>query len=759
MKSKLQLWLLSFFLAGLNNGAAQPGTKAWEFRTGGRVYSAPAIGSDGTLYFGSLDKKVYALNPNGTKRWEFLTDDAVASSPALGADETVYVGSRDRKLYALTATGVKRWEFATGGRVDSSPAVGVDGTIYVGSRDAKLYALAPDGTKKWEFVTGDEIFSSPAVAVDGTVFVGSRDAKLYALAPDGVKKWEFATRGPIDASPALGLRGVIYVASNDGRLYALNPDGSKQWEFVATSPLYSSPAVGVDGTIYVAEHSGKLYAVTPAGVKKWQATTTNQVDYASLALAADGTIYVGVGTGRLQAFNADGTPKWFFQAGGEIEFCSPVIAANGTVYIGANDGKLYAVNGSAGPASALWPMFRRDARHSASGFVERSLPSAYSPGAKMRIKLRALPPAGVTTYAVEDSPPANWQVAEPSDNGFFDATTRRVRFGPFFDALARELTYTATPPAGESGAKQFNGTSWTLEGAERLVGGDQVFGVVPLHPADTSAVDGWMTIGEMTAYGAAWKRGSPWPNAPSPIPLGHLTRAVQLWESGETYRFDTNFATAPQWWISSPTNHLSTVTPVPEFPAKAVATNGVSVSAMPKTYQPGVPFTVTLTITPATNIVVYAVEEQAPEGWLLSAIDLGGGVDAARRKVKWGPFFDSAARTFTYQVTPPADASATGRFLGLGAFDGQIGALAGRRQIFLESETNAPTLGAAKVSADGAVQFALTGLGGESYAIQASTNLLDWSPLATITNLTGTVKFSDSAATNYTQRFFRAVWP
>jgi len=34
----------------------------WEFKTGGRVYSSPAIGSDGTVYVGSIDGKLYAIN-------------------------------------------------------------------------------------------------------------------------------------------------------------------------------------------------------------------------------------------------------------------------------------------------------------------------------------------------------------------------------------------------------------------------------------------------------------------------------------------------------------------------------------------------------------------------------------------------------------------------------------------------------------------------------------------------------------------------
>ena len=80
----------------------KPGTVLWEFETGDDVRSSPAIGSDGTVYVGSYDKKVYAINgKSGVKLWEFETGDGVFSSPAIGSDGTVYFGSNDKKLYAI----------------------------------------------------------------------------------------------------------------------------------------------------------------------------------------------------------------------------------------------------------------------------------------------------------------------------------------------------------------------------------------------------------------------------------------------------------------------------------------------------------------------------------------------------------------------------------------------------------------------------------------------------------------------------------
>jgi outer membrane protein assembly factor BamB len=58
------------------------------------------------------------------------------------AGGTVYIGSYDHKVYALdAATGHLRWAYTTGGSVLSSPAV-AGGMIYIGSADRKVYALS-----------------------------------------------------------------------------------------------------------------------------------------------------------------------------------------------------------------------------------------------------------------------------------------------------------------------------------------------------------------------------------------------------------------------------------------------------------------------------------------------------------------------------------------------------------------------------------------------------------------------------------------
>jgi hypothetical protein len=60
----------------------------------------------------------------------------------VGLDGTIYVGSNDNYLYAVNpGDGSIKWRMNLGANVQSSPTVGVDGTVYVGSDDNKVWAI------------------------------------------------------------------------------------------------------------------------------------------------------------------------------------------------------------------------------------------------------------------------------------------------------------------------------------------------------------------------------------------------------------------------------------------------------------------------------------------------------------------------------------------------------------------------------------------------------------------------------------------
>ena len=318
----------------------------WTFSTRGIIYSSPAIGADGTIYVGSMDGNLYAINPDSTEKWAFYTGNWINSSPAIGTDGTIYIGSGDWNLYAIKPDGTEKWAFLTGNSIEASPALGADGTIYVGSDDAKLYAINPNGTTLWVFTTNDQIKSSPALGTDGTIYVGSEDDNLYAINQDGTPvpgSWPYKTGGEIESSPAIGADGTIYVGSDDDNLYAINPDGTPvpgSWPYKTGGEIVSSPAIGANGTIYIGSEDHKLYAINPDGTEKWAFRTGNSIN-SSPAIGADGTVYVGSQDYKFCAVNPNDSPQWVISTGGGM-YSSPAIGANGTIYIGAEDHNLYA---------------------------------------------------------------------------------------------------------------------------------------------------------------------------------------------------------------------------------------------------------------------------------------------------------------------------------------------------------------------------------------------------------------------------------
>jgi outer membrane protein assembly factor BamB len=347
---------------------------AWSYITDYCIRSSPVIANDGTIYMGSEDGKLYAINPDGTAKWSYTTWGRInAGAPAIGSEGTIYVGSvagyspdsqsyymEHARLYAITPDGTLKWYFTSEGisSYDAfSPTIAPDGTIYAGAD--KLYAIDADGTLKWSYDTGS-VAVTPALGPDGTIYVlSASDGRLYVVNPNGTLKWSYRTGatdvGNLWSSPTVGSGGTIYFGTiGDNKVYALNPDGSLKWTFQANKWIRRSPAIGPDGTVYVGEDYGHygtpeegftFYAINPDGTLKWSFEPYSAVG-CSASIASDGTIYFA-SMYRLYALNPDGSQRWLIQLGRDVHESSPALGADGTIYIGAYDGKLYSIHGEA----------------------------------------------------------------------------------------------------------------------------------------------------------------------------------------------------------------------------------------------------------------------------------------------------------------------------------------------------------------------------------------------------------------------------
>ena len=399
---------------------AAPGDQKWVFPTGGAVVSCPAIGDDGTIYFGSADTNVYAVDgATGRSRWTFPTGGAIKSSAAIGADGTVYIGSSDHKFYALDGgTGVKKWEFVTGGAL-TSPSIGTKGTVYVASGDHQIYGLdGVTGGNLWRLDIGTSPYTaSPpdalAVGVDNTVYY-VQDQSMVALNGDtGALLWQ-KTHSDLyyrTVLPAIDEFGRVCMATApapaleflDGRT------GQVAWSSDYWGAVYGMPILGREGMIYMSQ-SGRSFD-NNCSLTAYNTRTRKSgwilpgVQLATPVLGADGTLYGSIGPTVLALDSATGRTNWQFQAAGWLKN-SLTLGRDGTVYFSAANG-VCALEGTSvgGLADTAWPKLNHDARNTGClPLSNNHAPVLPVPGTQVIDELTTLT---VTNVATDPDLPAN----------------------------------------------------------------------------------------------------------------------------------------------------------------------------------------------------------------------------------------------------------------------------------------------------------------------------------------------------------------
>jgi PGF-CTERM protein len=342
---------------GATTGRAQDGggNLVWEFGTGDLVTSSPTV-VDGSVYIGSRDGNLYALDAaSGDENWSVSLDDEVVSSPTV-VDGTLFVGSTDGRVYALDPdSGAETWSFAAGVEandgVRTSPTV-ADGTVFVGSDEPRIYALdAAEGTEIWSYGEFPDtgMLSSPTL-VDGTLFTGGGvgDNTVYALdAESGEEVWTVGELGAIRSSPTVA-GGTVFIPTYDGRLHALDAEsGTEEWTHDLGRDSRSEPTVA-DGTVYVGHQGDQVEAIdTETGDQEWSFDTS--AVWGGPTVAGD-TVFVGAGpkfsssgSGFFHALDADsGDERWSFELDARVD-SSPTVV-DGVVYFGCDDNRVYALD-------------------------------------------------------------------------------------------------------------------------------------------------------------------------------------------------------------------------------------------------------------------------------------------------------------------------------------------------------------------------------------------------------------------------------
>jgi hypothetical protein len=107
--------------------------------------------------------------------------------------------------------------------------------------------------------------------------------------------------------------------------------------------------------------------------------------------------------------------------------------------------------------------------------TERIVKTSVAPGGSIEVQLTVRPPAGSTSFAIEENVPAGWRVTNISDGGIFLPDRGQIRWGIFLDNQPRDLRFTLTAPDGVtsvgnlSGEISFDGLIQEIAGAECLI--------------------------------------------------------------------------------------------------------------------------------------------------------------------------------------------------------------------------------------------------------------------------------------------------
>jgi outer membrane protein assembly factor BamB len=210
------------------------GDPVWDspYFTDDKIWATPLVDSD-TLYIGSFDKKVCAIDATtGVEKWTYLTEGSVIAGPLI-VDNTIYIGSLDRNFYALDAgTGAYKWSFM-GENWFWSQAVFLNGKIYAANLDGKVYVLDPaTGSLIDSYDLEESLAASPVINGTDIIFATRRGA-VYKIDTVLNQADLLATLEDVTINGPLAINdGIIYVHTQDMELVRINADTGKVFDKV-----------------------------------------------------------------------------------------------------------------------------------------------------------------------------------------------------------------------------------------------------------------------------------------------------------------------------------------------------------------------------------------------------------------------------------------------------------------------------------------------------------------------------------------------
>lgn len=229
--------------------------------------------ADGGLAF-AAGSTLYVLRADGAVRTRYKLRRKIYSSPALGRDGALFFGSQDDHLTALLPDGTTRFRVALGADADATPTIGDDGTVFIGTDAGEVWAVHPEtGQVRWQTKVGGYVRGPLSITRAGLVLAatyGPTPAVVALDGADGREAFRFAIRGTgarefgIHAAPIEDAQGTLLFGAQDDFVYALSPEGALLWKVRVGGDVDATLILADDGALYAGAEDGKLYAFRDA---------------------------------------------------------------------------------------------------------------------------------------------------------------------------------------------------------------------------------------------------------------------------------------------------------------------------------------------------------------------------------------------------------------------------------------------------------------------------------------------------------------
>jgi len=305
----------------------------WIFKTGGRVYSSPALTSE-SLLVGSWDHHLYSLDlKTGKPKWKFNIGDRILEGP-LVEGQTIYLGSAGGELVKINLNAAApHWKFKTNSYIDYTPCADED-AVYFGGKNEWFYKVSKEtGQKIWAYKTGFRMQGTCRIYKD-LVLTSSWDEHYYAFnRHTGKVAWKIHTGYYNYGSPEL-YGDSVYLGTHDKLIWVDAPTGKVKsllkvdyldHPFVFQNYLWTNDYTvrkrNLDGRVLSGVYVNASPEVRPAGWK-------NQI-----IVSAQPRFLYGISTDLKVLWKYVG--RDFFWAMGVVH--------DGIYYAGNRDGSVYAL--------------------------------------------------------------------------------------------------------------------------------------------------------------------------------------------------------------------------------------------------------------------------------------------------------------------------------------------------------------------------------------------------------------------------------